>query len=224
MDIISVTIVALGTIFFGLVSARLRQSVVTAPMVFVLFGQSFVSRTHDTRPSTALFWCSRVSRRQRFHCGLLCRTDHRKRLASTLRRSSRIRRDRRAVTDVAGISSFWCRPAAAGLCQHHIPWVFLQYYGIDCAKDAACGSEPCGNTAATGYTFVCRLVRTTRSCIDCICFGADGRNCYPCSAGGLRSSHGDGGFKCVQSRINCLSCSEMVCSSHNGHEEIGCSR
>ena len=38
MDIISVTIVALGTIFFGLVSARLRQSVVTAPMVFVLFG------------------------------------------------------------------------------------------------------------------------------------------------------------------------------------------
>ena len=38
MDIKSVTIIALGIILFGLVSARLRQSVVTAPMVFVLFG------------------------------------------------------------------------------------------------------------------------------------------------------------------------------------------
>ncbi len=38
MDIKSVTIIALGIILFGLVSTRLRQSVVTAPMVFVLFG------------------------------------------------------------------------------------------------------------------------------------------------------------------------------------------
>jgi len=34
----SVTIVALGIILFSLVSARLRQSIITAPMVFVLFG------------------------------------------------------------------------------------------------------------------------------------------------------------------------------------------
>lgn len=38
MDVPSVTIVGLGIILFSLVSARLRQSVVTAPMVFVLFG------------------------------------------------------------------------------------------------------------------------------------------------------------------------------------------
>ncbi|WP_339908483.1 cation:proton antiporter [Symmachiella dynata] len=38
MDRTSVTIVALGIILFSLFSARLRQSVITAPMVFVLFG------------------------------------------------------------------------------------------------------------------------------------------------------------------------------------------
>lgn len=38
MDITSVTIVALGIFLFSLVSSRLRQSVVTAPMVFALFG------------------------------------------------------------------------------------------------------------------------------------------------------------------------------------------
>lgn len=38
MDTTSVTIVALGVVLFSLISARLRQSVVTAPMVFVLFG------------------------------------------------------------------------------------------------------------------------------------------------------------------------------------------
>ena len=38
MDITSVTIVAFGIFLFSLVSSRLRQSVVTAPMVFALFG------------------------------------------------------------------------------------------------------------------------------------------------------------------------------------------
>ncbi len=38
MDVTSVTVIALGIILFSLVSARLGQSVVTAPMVFVLFG------------------------------------------------------------------------------------------------------------------------------------------------------------------------------------------
>lgn len=38
MDIRTVTIVAMATLLFSLVSARLRQSVVTAPMVFVSFG------------------------------------------------------------------------------------------------------------------------------------------------------------------------------------------
>ncbi len=38
MDVTSVTIVALGIVLFSLVSARLRKSFVTAPMVFVTFG------------------------------------------------------------------------------------------------------------------------------------------------------------------------------------------
>lgn len=38
MDAMSVTVVALGIILFSLVSARLRQSVLTPPMVFVVFG------------------------------------------------------------------------------------------------------------------------------------------------------------------------------------------
>ncbi|MBL4885618.1 MAG: sodium:proton antiporter, partial [Planctomycetaceae bacterium] len=38
MNITSVTIVAFGIFLFSLVSSRLRQSVVTAPMVFALFG------------------------------------------------------------------------------------------------------------------------------------------------------------------------------------------
>lgn len=38
MDITSVTIVAFGIFLFSLISSRLRQSVVTAPMVFALFG------------------------------------------------------------------------------------------------------------------------------------------------------------------------------------------
>ena len=41
MDVKTVTIVALATLLFSLISARLRQSIVTAPMVFVLFGLLF---------------------------------------------------------------------------------------------------------------------------------------------------------------------------------------
>lgn len=38
MDVTDVSIIALGIIVFGLVSARLRQSPITAPMAFVVFG------------------------------------------------------------------------------------------------------------------------------------------------------------------------------------------